>query len=75
MASDSVDVVYFDPMFRRPEKSSSQFDALRSLAHSERLEGEAIRQACRVARRSVVVMDQPVVGPQAEGEGGELERL
>ena len=67
MADDSCDVVYFDPMWQKPTKSSQSFEVLRTLAHSERLDAEAIAQARRVARRKVVVMDQ---------RGGvELERL
>ena len=63
----SVDVVYFDPMWQVPSKSSSSFGVLRRFAHNGRLTARAIREACRVARRSVVVMDQP--------GGVELERL
>jgi 16S rRNA (guanine1516-N2)-methyltransferase len=67
MASGSADVVYFDPMFQRPTKSSSSFEVLRQLAHASRLSAEAVTQARRVARRAVVVMDQ--------SGGAELERL
>ena len=63
----SADVVYFDPMFRRPQKSAGSFDVLRALAHAAPLTEEAVAQARRVARRRVVVMD-------ASG-GAELERL
>jgi hypothetical protein len=63
----SADVVYFDPMFRRPQKASGSFDVLRSLAHHAPLTAEAVAQARRVARRRVVVMDQ--------SGGAELERL
>jgi len=63
----SADVVYFDPMFRRPQKSAGSFDVLRALAHAAPLTQEAVAQARRVARRRVVVMD-------ASG-GAELERL
>eukprot|EP00966_Prymnesium_polylepis_P207626 4809377-Prymnesium_polylepis.1 len=58
MPSGSADVVYFDPMFRRPTKSSTAFDVLRTLAHKDSLSHEALAQARRVARRAVVVMDQ-----------------
>ena len=61
------DVVYFDPMWVVPSRSSPSFQVLRKLAHSERLSASAIAQARRVARRKVVVMDQI--------HGGELERL
>jgi 16S rRNA (guanine1516-N2)-methyltransferase len=67
MPTASADVVYFDPMWVKPSKSSASFEVLRTLAHSERLGSEAISEACRVARRAVVVMDQR--------GGAELERL
>lgn len=68
MPDASVDVVYFDPMWQKPEKASASFEVLRRLAHQARLSREAVEEARRVARRIVVVMDQ------AHG-GGELERL
>ena len=67
MPASSADVVYFDPMWVQPAKSSSSFDVLRELAFAERLSSDAIVNARRVARRAVVVMDQ--IG------GAELERL
>lgn len=67
MPARSADVVYFDPMFAKPTKASASFEVLRQLAHSERLSASAVQQACRVARRAVIVMDQP--------HGEEIERL
>lgn len=54
----SVDVVYFDPMFRQPLKQSSALNPLRSLANKQRLTEEAIEEAKRVARRAVVLKEQ-----------------
>ena len=67
MPDASADVVYFDPMWQAPSKSSASFEVLRTLAHAAPLDAAAIREATRVARRTVVVMDQ--IG------GNELERL
>lgn len=67
MPDRSADVIYFDPMWQVPSKASPSFSVLRKLAHNGRLSPEAIREAHRVARRAVVVMDQP--------GGEELERL
>lgn len=67
MADGSADVVYFDPMFAMPAKASASFEILRSFAHHVPLSLDTIMQARRVARRCVVVMDQP--------GGSELERL
>mmetsp|Transcript_51321 Transcript_51321/g.109659 ORF Transcript_51321/g.109659 Transcript_51321/m.109659 type:complete len:96 (-) Transcript_51321:81-368(-) len=67
MPANSADVVYFDPMFRNAAKSAAGFDVLRGLAFPGALSNEALVEARRVARRSVVVMDQR--------GGHELERL
>ena len=53
----SYDVVYFDPMFRRPKQASVGIQPLRSFADSRALTLEAIRQAMRVARCRVVVKE------------------
>lgn len=67
MPDESADVVFFDVMFREPSKAAPAYAGLRSLADHRPLSAEAVRQAVRVARRRVVVMDA------AAGE--ELERL
>ena len=56
-ASDSFDAVYFDPMFRRPVEKSSGLNPIRPLADSRPLTEEIIREACRVARRRVVMKE------------------
>ena len=63
----SYDIVYFDPMFTHPIFKSQPISPLRKLADHDRLEQDSINQACRVARKRVVMKDL------AEGE--ELERL
>ena len=63
----SVDVVLFDPMFSRPRKSQPGFDVLRRHAAEEPLSAELLQEACRVARRRVLV--------KAGRYGGELRRL
>ncbi|TYO97803.1 class I SAM-dependent methyltransferase [Desulfallas thermosapovorans] len=57
MPPNSFDVVYFDPMFRRPVLKSSAINALRPLADTRLLIPEVIDAALRVARRRVVVKD------------------
>ncbi|MGM9926872.1 MAG: class I SAM-dependent methyltransferase [Bacillus sp. (in: firmicutes)] len=57
MPSDSVDVVYFDPMF---EESIAESNALQTLAHFtdfSPLTEETIAEAKRVARKKVVLKD------------------
>ncbi|MBO2520391.1 MAG: hypothetical protein CW345_01080 [Firmicutes bacterium] len=62
----SFDVVYFDPMFRRPVEESDQIAPLRALANPAPLDPAALREALRVARRRVVVKDRKD-GPHATG--------
>lgn len=51
----SVDVVYFDPMFSDPVEASAAIRPLRSYALHEPLTADAVREAVRVARKSVVM--------------------
>jgi hypothetical protein len=55
LPSQSQDVVLFDPMFGRPNKSSNAFSTLRRYADPAPLTPEMLAQAQRVARRWVVV--------------------
>ena len=57
-AEDSYDVVYFDPMFRRPLHESAGMNALRSLADPRALTEETIAEARRVARCRVVMKER-----------------
>lgn len=54
----SVDIVYFDPMFRTPVQASSGISPLRSLANANTLSEEAVAQARRVARKTVVLKER-----------------
>lgn len=58
MSDNSVDVVYFDPMFRQAPRSDSGLDLARPWANPEALDGEAWRHAQRVARRAVVLKER-----------------
>lgn len=57
-AEDSYDVVYFDPMFRRPLHESAGMNALRGLADLRALTEETIAEARRVARCRVVMKER-----------------
>lgn len=52
-----VDIVYFDPMFRRPVGKSSGIRPLREFADTGCLLLDDLREACRVAKRRVVVKE------------------
>jgi len=57
LPDDCFDVVYFDPMFRRPVANSITLKPLRELANKEPLNAQVLAQACRVASRRVVVKE------------------
>jgi 16S rRNA G966 N2-methylase RsmD len=66
-ADASFDIVYFDPMFRKPILHSEALAPLRELADHSPLEHDSIVQACRVARKRVVMKERR--------DSGEMERL
>jgi 16S rRNA (guanine1516-N2)-methyltransferase len=57
LADNSYDVVYFDPMFRHPIHSSSNVKPLRYLADNSPLTKNTLKEACRVAKKRVVVKE------------------
>ncbi|GLX68144.1 class I SAM-dependent methyltransferase [Paenibacillus glycanilyticus] len=67
LPDNSVDIVYFDPMFRRPIHESNALEPLRNLANDSALTQEAVQQAIRVARKTVVMKEHR--------ESGEFSRL
>jgi 16S rRNA (guanine1516-N2)-methyltransferase len=67
LSDNSFDIVYFDPMFRKPLLKSQAISPLRSLANPEPLNAHTIAEACRVARKRVVVKEL--------ASGTELQRL
>jgi len=54
LSKNSFDVVYFDPMFKRPIKASSGMQPLRPVAFKEPLTREVLEEALRVAPTVVV---------------------
>jgi 16S rRNA (guanine1516-N2)-methyltransferase len=63
----SVDIVYFDPMFRDPLRSSTGITPLRSFANERMVTAESVEEAKRIARKCVVLKEQR--------DSGEFERL
>ncbi|MFD0682487.1 MULTISPECIES: class I SAM-dependent methyltransferase [unclassified Paenibacillus] len=53
----SFDVIYFDPMFRRPIEESNSISAIRELADPRAITEATITEATRVARRSVILKE------------------
>ena len=52
--ADSFDVIYFDPMFRFPVKTSNTMQPLRPLAYEQPLTAIVVKEALRVAPRVVI---------------------
>ncbi|PWK06600.1 class I SAM-dependent methyltransferase [Tumebacillus permanentifrigoris] len=55
---NSVDVIYFDPMFRRTVERTQSIEPLRHLGDDRPLSEEAILEARRVARRRIVLKER-----------------
>lgn len=57
LANNSVDIIYFDPMFRQAIDESVALSPLREVANPRPLQLEAIQEATRVARKCVVLKE------------------
>jgi 16S rRNA G966 N2-methylase RsmD len=53
----SFDVVYFDPMFHQTVEESAGIESLRPLALHHPVTKKMVKEACRVARKRVVLKD------------------
>jgi 16S rRNA (guanine1516-N2)-methyltransferase len=58
MPSSSVDVIYFDPMFRNTREQSASIRPLHHVSLTQPLQKETILQACRVARKRVILKER-----------------
>ncbi|MFF2089748.1 class I SAM-dependent methyltransferase [Paenibacillus sp. NPDC058174] len=67
LPDNSVDIVYFDPMFRQPIHESSAIQPLRTLANASALSEEAVAEAIRAARKTVMLKEHR--------DSGEFARL
>lgn len=54
----SFDIVMFDPMFGKTVRESSAMQALRPLANPEPLDPASVKEAVRVARRTVLLKER-----------------
>ncbi|MDB5054773.1 MAG: methyltransferase-like protein [Bacilli bacterium] len=57
MLDQSVDVVYFDPMFRNPIAESSAISPLREIANGKAIQMATITEAKRVARKKIILKE------------------
>ena len=67
LPANSFDIVFFDPMFRQPIHSSSNLKPLRYLANNQPIAESALTEACRVAKKRVVIKES--------NHNNEFERL
>jgi 16S rRNA (guanine1516-N2)-methyltransferase len=67
LADRTYDIVYFDPMFTQPILHSQPILPLRKLANHDHLDRKVIQDACRVAKKCVVLKTQAA--------DSEIERL
>ena len=58
LEDNSFDIVYFDPMFKVPNKKSEFMNSLRPFAEHSYLSLESVNEALRVARKRVVAKDR-----------------
>ncbi|MGN7760213.1 class I SAM-dependent methyltransferase [Paenibacillus sp. 22594] len=58
----SIDIVYFDPMFRVPLTDSAAISPLRQFANAEALSPESVAEAVRVARKTVLLKEKALSG-------------
>ncbi|MDU1005109.1 MAG: class I SAM-dependent methyltransferase [Clostridium butyricum] len=57
-SNDSFDVVYFDPMFKKPNKKSSSINALRNFANHNSITKKTLLEALRVCKKRVVIKER-----------------
>ncbi|WP_280768892.1 class I SAM-dependent methyltransferase [Salipaludibacillus daqingensis] len=55
--TNSVDIVYFDPMFETEVEKSHGFDPIRHISSAQSLSLEVINEAKRIARKRVILKD------------------
>ncbi len=67
LPDNSFDIVYFDPMFRKPILASQAIAPLRQMANHQEISAASLSEAGRVARKRVVVKEMT--------ESMEFERL
>ncbi|WP_088189110.1 class I SAM-dependent methyltransferase [Desulfosporosinus sp. FKA] len=56
--SKSIDVIYFDPMFRRTFRESDGIQPLHQWSEHSPLDQQTVKDACRVARKRVVLKER-----------------
>jgi 16S rRNA G966 N2-methylase RsmD len=55
---NSVDIIYFDPMFRHPVNRSNAIGPIRNVANDKAIQPQTVQEARRVARRAIVMKER-----------------
>ena len=80
LPNDSVDILYFDPMFEVPIEESPQFKPLRGHTSEGRITDSVIQEARRVCRLGFIIKERPFSSvfkdfPPSKWVGGKYSRI
>lgn len=80
LPNDSVDILYFDPMFEVPIEESPQFKPLRGHTSEGRITDSVIQEARRVCRLGFIIKERPFSSvfkdfPPSTWVGGKYSRI
>ena len=80
LPNDSVDILYFDPMFEVPIEESPQFKPLRGHTSEGRITDSVIQEDRRVCRLGFIIKERPFSSvfkdfPPSTWVGGKYSRI
>lgn len=80
LPDESIDIIYFDPMFEVPVEDSPQFKPLRGHTVESRIDDKIMEEAMRVASYGVIIKERPFSSvfqkyPPHQWVGGKYSRI
>ena len=80
LPDDSIDIIYFDPMFELPVEESPQFKPLRGHTMESHIDDKIMEEAMRVASCGVIIKERPFSSvfqkyPPHKWVGGKYSRI
>lgn len=80
LADNSIDILYFDPMFEVPIEESPQFKPLRGHTVESRINDVIFREALRIAKHGIIIKERPFSSifknfPPTQWIGGKYSRV
>ena len=80
LPDDSIDIIYFDPMFEVPLEESPQFKPLRGHTMESHIDDKIMEEAMRVASCGVIIKERPFSSvfqkyPPHKWVGGKYSRI